>query len=149
MSRQSVIKSLKDSHCIVQMFDGGKHWWISHQKIMVGKTLANSCLLTFFIVQTINSFGYQCAAYIHYSHECELLNQWYVSITVVYLSENTLLMMKSWLSITCLLAYITEEGIFEDNGPFGSSISLSKGQEYIETTSRSIFQITIYVTKHC
>ena len=59
------------------MFGGGKLW-------------QHSSLITFFIVHTNNSLGYQCAACNIYSHEYELgwLNQWCVSIISVNLSEK-------------------------------------------------------------
>ena len=43
------------------------------------------------------------------------------------------------------MAFIVEEGILEDNRPFGSSKSWSEsfGVPYTETTSRLTFQIMI------
>ena len=60
---------------VAWMFGGGKLWQLSYQKLLTSKTLINFCLLAFFIVHTINSFGYQCVATHKYNY-------------ITHLSEN-------------------------------------------------------------
>ena len=45
-------------YCVVRMFSKEELRQISHQKLLVSKTLVNSCLFAFFVVHTINGFGY-------------------------------------------------------------------------------------------
>ena len=76
------------------MFVGGKLWQISHQKLLVSKTLANSCLFAFFI----NFMSWDIVKF-----RCKHLanHQWFTKFTKVFLHQFTLCGI-SW----CVAKYV-------------------------------------------
>ena len=91
------------------IFGGGKLWQISHQKFLTSKTLANSCLLTLFMLQDIVKsgmikFGEPPVNMPNSPRLSSTENSRYMVLTVMgkpMIVYGNVCIVKEWLHIVC------------------------------------------------